>query len=276
MNCFSREMGKWIGCVLVMGMGIIACHQGSHHGGSPEGSEKAPEQPPAEEPAANEQGSGFEMTDPPAEGDVYHVLADETDISFVIVSNSAGPVTGRFPEGVTGWLNFSDGSGKISVQIDTLKTAATDGLDNPLRDANIVESFFGVRPSAILPEPVDAAWAKLEGMLMRNVANAGFEVTGIEGVDAAQTESAGSVSGRFVLWNRISMDLSFAVNANGEEGRLVLSSSEPVTIDLVQVLGEDLRNLVFDTMLAAGCAHQPGIQNQVAITLNKIVLQKAG
>lgn len=271
MNLCYRDLGKWFGCTLLVYIGMAACHQGKHDEKPSDAAAKAPVQ----EPAPEAEGTGFLVGEPPAGGDVYQVVAAETDVSFVIVSNSAGAITGHFPQGTAGWLNLSDQTGKFAIQLDTLKTTNEEGLEVPLRDANVVEAFFGVRPSALFAEAVDAAWAKLEGMLPRNVALAGFEVTGLEGVDASLPESSGSINGRLVLWNKVNVDASFAVKAISAEGRLELSSSEPVTIDLAEVLGENLRNLVFETMLAAGCAHQPGIQNQVAITLEKVVLQKA-
>lgn len=203
----------------------------------------------------------------------YELVGAETDISFVIVSNSAGPITARFPNGTAGSLN-SEGKGTFTVQLDTMKTLDQNDLDNPLRDANVIEAFFGVRPSAVLPEPVDKAWEALAGKLERSVAKARFEVTDTSGlIDlAAQSGGSGSLSGNLVLWNKISVPLTFKTQMNHHGEKITLSSSEAVTIDLEEVLGAELRKLAFDTMLAAGCAHQPGIQNQVAISLNKVTL----
>ena len=82
----------------------------------------------------------------------------------------------------------------------------------------------------------------------------------------------GSLSGNLILWDKISIPLNFPINVSRAGEQVTLSSSQPVSFDLEQVLGSELRKLTFDTMLAAGCAHQPGIQNKVDITLHKVVL----
>ena len=52
-----------------------------------------------------------------------------------------------------------------------------------------------------------------------------------------------------------------------------MASTAPVSFDLEQVLGKNLRKLAFDTMLAAGCAHQPGIQNTVTLEITNAVFE---
>ena len=197
----------------------------------------------------------------------FDLVGAETDISFLIVSNSAGPITGRFPNGVSGSLDAS-GKGSVAIQLDTMKSLDKNDAENPLRDANVVEAFFGVRPSALLPEPVDKAWAAIADKLERSVATARFDISATEGLDAA----TGSMTGNLVLWNKVSIPLTFAVTVTRSGDRLELASSAPASFDLEEVMGADLRKLTFDTMLAAGCAHQPGIQNKVEITLHKVVL----
>ena len=212
-----------------------------------------------------------DATEPAAEPVRYELIGAETDLRFVIVSNSAGPVTVRFPGGLEGALG-EDGKGSFSIQLDTFKSLDQNNLENPLRDSNTVEAFFGVRPSAIFPAEVDAAWEKLTGKLERSVAKAQFEVTESDliGSDAAN----GTLSGNLKLWNTVSVPLSFPVSVTRAEGRVEFASTAPVAFDLEEVLGSDLRKLTFDTMLAAGCAHQPGIQNKVEITLDRVVLAR--
>jgi hypothetical protein len=219
----------------------------------------------------------FTLGEAPQGDQVYVVDAAATDAHFTIVSNSAGPVTGRFPEGYQGWLNLADGKGKFAAQIDNLKTFTQDGMGLALRDQNVIEAFFGVRPSSILPEPVDKAWQALSGKLQRNVQLAGFEIESIDGLSglADGATAQGSLDGNLVFWDTITVSVRFPVEATRSGDTITLSSTEKVTINLVDVMGQSLRDLAFQTMLAAGCAHQPGIQNDVVIGLDKVVLQKA-
>ena len=202
----------------------------------------------------------------------YALESGETDISFVIVSNSAGPITARFPNGCEGSLDAS-GVGSFTIQLDTMKSLDQNDLENPLRDDNVIEAFFGVRPSKIFPEPVDKAWALLTDKLERSVAKARFEVSATEGLAALADggSGAGSMTGNLVLWNKVSTPLVFPVNMTRSGDHLEMTSTAPASLDLERVLGPDLRKLIFDTMLAAGCAHQPGIQNTVEINLHKVV-----
>lgn len=199
----------------------------------------------------------------------YTLDSAATDVQFLIVSNSAGPIVARFPEGASGSLDAS-GKGSLSIKLDTMHSLDQYKAENPLRDANVIEAFFGVRPSAVMKEAVDTAWTHLEGKLDRNVATARFDVSALEGMGGG----AGKLTGNLVLWNKVSVPLSFPVNVTATETGLELVSTESVSFDLEQVLGADLRKLAFDTMLAAGCAHQPGIQNKVDITINKAVFKK--
>ncbi len=201
----------------------------------------------------------------------YELVSAETDISFLIVSNSAGPITGHFPNGASGSLG-ADGAGSFNIQLDTLNSVDKEGVENPLRDANVVEAFFGVRPSAVMPGPVDEAWSLLTDKLERSVANARFEVKSTEGLEVEDGASGeGSMAGNLVLWNKISIPLTIPLNISRSGDRVEISSTAAASLDLEEVLGTDLRKLVFDTMLAAGCAHQPGIQNKVDITIGKAV-----
>ncbi|MDJ0835455.1 MAG: YceI family protein [Acidobacteriota bacterium] len=219
----------------------------------------------SETPAPEKAGNSAPETKVAAGG--YELDSAETDVSFMIVSNSAGPITARFPKGVSGSLDAS-GKGTVSIQLDTMYSLDQNNLENPLRDANVIEAFFGVRPSAILPEPVDKAWEALAGKIERSVATARFEISEATGLDTA----TGNLTGNLVIWNKISVPLTFAVNVTRADNRVELTSTAPVAFDLIEVLGADLRKLTFDTMLAAGCAHQPGIQNKVEISLNKVVM----
>jgi hypothetical protein len=230
-------------CLLVFALGLLAC--------------KTQEAPRAE------------TAEKPAESKGHTLLKSETEIRFVIVSNSAGPITGRFPDGLTGELD-ADGTGKVEIQLDTLKTVDQNNVENPLRDGNVIEAFFGVRPSAVFPEPVDEAWSALAGKLERSIQKATFEITSSPGIHG--TATLGSLEGNLKLWKTISIPLSFPVSITRSADRMVLTSTDSVTFDLEQVLGSELRKSLFDTMLAAGCAHQPGIQNQVEITLEKVTL----
>jgi len=230
--------------LLLLVFGLVAC-----------GTSDTPHEETAETPAETEPSG-------------YNLVGAETEMHFVIVSNSAGPVTVRFPGGLSGELS-EDGTGKVDVQLDKMYSLDQNKLENPLRDANVVEAFFGVRPSAVFPEKVDEAWSKLSGMIERNVATATFEITASPGLmgDA----DTGSLDGKLELWNTIEVPLSLPVSIARTGDRIEVSSTEPVSFDLEEVLGSELRKLTFDTMLAAGCAHQPGIQNKVEITIDKAV-----
>jgi len=238
-------------CVLAIAMLALGCNNKT---------EKQPVAKTAPEAAPVEQATGYE------------IVTAETEFHFEIVSNSAGPIRVWFPEGVSGNLN-DDGTGTVTVQLDKMYSLDQNDLENPLRDANVVEAFFGVRPSAIFPAQVDEAWQKLTGMIQRSVPNARFEITKSEGIVSGDA-TTGSMTGNLVLWNKISVPLTLPVSVTRSETGIELASTEPVSFDLIEALGADLRKLTFDTMLAAGCAHQPGIQNEVTITLDKVILAK--
>jgi len=236
--------------VLVMVLMTLACTQS---------------EPPAPQPEKTPEPVA--QTEPPG----YTLVGAETDFSFVIVSNSAGPVTGRFPNGASGTLDPT-GAGNVEIQLALMKSLDKTNTENPLRDANVVEAFFGVRPSRVMREPVDKAWALLTDKLERSVTRARFEIEKTEGIDVADgTQGEGSMTGNLVLWNKISIPLTFPVSTSRTGNRVELVGTAPVSFDLEEVLGSELRKLLFDTMLAAGCAHQPGIQNQVEITIARAV-----
>lgn len=277
----SRFKAKWLSISLALLL-LVACGQQSPTSQAAQEDAPAPEQnvpattKPAELQVPKPEEVSFAMQEAPQGASVFVVDAAETDVHFTIVSNSAGKVTGRFPGGYQGWLDLAEGKGKFATQVDTLKTTTQDGMGLELRDQNVIEAFFGVRPSSTLPELVDKAWQAMAGKLERNIQIAGFEIDKVEGLsDLADGASAqGSLAGKLVFWDTITASVSFPVEAKREGDMLTLASTETVTINLVDIMGQGLRDLAFQTMIAAGCAHQPGIQNEVVIGLDKVVLTK--
>ena len=240
---------------------LIALSMGCNQGGTPaeEKTASPPETVESQEPAR------------------LSIDPEGTEISFVIVSNSAGAVTARFPKGASGWIRPGDAAeGQFAIQLDTMKSTTADGLENPVRDSNVVEAFFGVRPSALFPEPVDKAWEAIGDRLTRNVAKAVFEVKAVSGISdlADRATGPGSITGNLVLWKTISTEVTFSFNATRSGNAYHLHGTAPTVINLEDILGPELRKLAFDTMLAAACAHQPGIQNEVAINLHRVVLRQ--
>lgn len=279
-----RFKANWLTLTLAL-MLMVACGQ-QQSAPAPQAAQEdapAPEQNvPATDKAAQMQvpkpeDVSFELGQAPQADAAYTVDATQTDVHFTIVSNSAGPVTGRFPEGYKGWLDLGEGKGRFAVQLETLKTTTQDGMELERRDQNVLEAFFGIRPSSAMPEAVDQAWQALSGKLERNIQVAGFEIESVEGLkDLADGASAqGALAGKLVFWDTITASVRFPVEATRSGDELTLSSTEKVTINMVDIMGQSLRDTVFQTMIAAGCAHQPGIQNDVVIGLDKVVLSKA-
>lgn len=247
----------------------------------------ASSQPAAKAPALKAHGAQFAMKDAPK--GAWSIDGDNTLTSFVIVSNSAGPITGRFPKGTAGWVHVADGktTGTVHVDLSTLSTTNKAGVTNDIRDARVVEAFFGAPLSDKTPEAakkasvatkdkVAAVWKKLDGILPTGVTHAGFVATKLEGLDALKdgTPGALTVHGDLVLWDTVKTPVSFALTATKTGNKVVASSTKPTTINLLKLLGDDVRALAFETMLAAGCAHQPGIQNDVAIRFDKLVFTR--
>lgn len=212
---------------------------------------------------------------PPSEtGSSFVINTEETDLHFHIVSNSAGPIRGMFPKGVSGSLD-QDGKGSLSIDINTLYSLDQNDLENPLRDSNVVEAFFGTRPHPFFAEKVDAAWALIGDQLQRGLNTATFEVTSATGLGnlADGASETGQITGSLKIWNKIEVPLAFDVAMARTGNRVEVTTETGPTFNLETVLGADLRKLAFDTMLAAGCAHQPGIQNDVTINLTKVIFE---
>lgn len=221
----------------------------------------------------------FALKPAPTKHPVWKIAAAETQVSFQIVSNSAGTITGTFAKGSEGWVDISQEKqpqGNFALQLDTLKTHNAKGEGNPARDLNVIEAFFGVRDSSAQGEPVRHVWSKLSHYLQHHVKTAGFEITGMSNLKKNPDGKQGSaeVQGYLYLWNSLRLPAQFFVTIEQQAEKMTIKSTSPFVFNLEQVLGSQVRSLVFETLLAAGCAHQAGIQNQVSVSLDQVVFKK--
>ena len=203
-----------------------------------------------------------------------------TSVSFTIVSNSAGPITGTFPGGAAGAIDEKTKKGVFTIDLLRMTTTNKAGAANPVRDTNVIESFFAARPfgNAALKPAVDSMWKKLDGKIAGGVAKAGLIVETVEGIDSVKDGATGHgvVNGKLVLWDSVQVPVSFAVTVSRLKNILEVKGTAPATFDVEKATGSGLRKMLFDAMIAAGCAHQPGIQNAVAVNLDKVTLLLAG
>ena len=232
----------------------------------------APEQP---EPAGIAAGTHKIPAAPKGKG-TWAVDPAATSVSFTIVSNSAGPITATFPGGAAGALDAKSKKGVFTVDLTKMTTTNKDGALNPLRDTNVIESFFGARPfaNAALKPAVDTAWQKLDGKIASGVAKAGLVVESVEGITDVKPGASGEgvVNGKLVLWDSVEVPMSFPVTVTRAKDVLEVKGTAPATFDIEKATGSPLRKALFDAMIAAGCAHQPGIQNAVTVNLDKVSL----
>jgi hypothetical protein len=236
----------------------------------------APEEP---EPAGISAGALAPPAAPKGKG-VWTLDPAGTDVSFTIVSNSAGPITGRFPGGASGAFDPEKRTGVFAVDLTKLQSTNKDGAPNAVRDTNVLEAFFGARPlsNAALRPSVDAVWERIAAKIKPGVARAALVIDAVEGEAAAPKEGAtteGVVNGRLVLWDSVAIPVAFPVTAARTKGVIELKGTAPATFSIEKATGSALRKALFDTMLAAGCAHQPGISNDVSVSLDKVTLRQA-
>jgi hypothetical protein len=237
-----------------------------------------PAQPDIPEPAGIEAGAR-KPPEPPTGKGSWEVDPAATAVSFTIVSNSAGPVTGHFPGGAAGALDAKGKGGVFTVDLTTMVTTTKDGSKNPLRDTNVIESFFGARPfaQAALKKKVEDAWRALAGKIANGVKTAALVVDSIEGEAAKVKDGAagdGVVNGRLILWESVEVPVSFPVTASRKGKVLEVKGQAPSVFDIEAVTGSAIRKKLFETMLAAGCAHQPGLQNTVSVALETVTLKQ--
>lgn len=221
----------------------------------------------------------FALKPAPEKHPVWQIVAAETQVSFQIVSNSAGTITGTFAKGSQGWVDISQEKqpqGNFTIQLDTLKTRNAKGEGNPARDMNVIEAFFGVRDSATQAEPVRHVWSQLSHYLQHQVKTAGFEIAGMSNLKKNPDGKHGTaeIQGFLYLWNSVRLPAQFPVAIEQQAGTMSIKSTAPFVFNLEQALGSQVRSLVFETLLAAGCAHQAGIQNQVSVSLDQVVFKK--
>jgi hypothetical protein len=247
-----------------------------------------PPTPQIPEPAGITAG-GHKAPDAPKGKGTWSVDAATTSVSFTIVSNSAGLVTGKFDNAAAGAFDPKAKKGVFGVDLTKLVTSsvpkgATAPAPNPVRDANVIESFFGARPFASTPAnaanapkkgDVDNAWKALAGKIASGVSTASLVVDSVEGAELAKDgTSNGTVNGKLELWESVEVPVSFPVTVEKKGDTMTVKGTAPSKLDIEKVTGSAIRKSLFDNMLAAGCAHQPGIQNEVTLNLDQVTLKE--
>ena len=112
-----------------------------------------PEPPPAREyPEPPNLGTVTIPSAPKGKG-TWVLDSEETKVSFLIVSNSAGPIRGHFIKGASGALDAKSKRGVFTIDLTTLETLDQKMQKNPVRDTNVIEAFFGARPFAAEVRP---------------------------------------------------------------------------------------------------------------------------
>lgn len=210
-------------------------------------------------------------------GKKWDINTEKTKLHFTVVSNDSGEFKGTFNNGVEGFLRLANekSKGSFFVRYSKMVTVNKAGKGNPLRDNNLVEAFFGVRDSKVAKKAVNDVWDKLSGVLKKGVSTAQFEIDKVEGLKlASKKEASCNVKGRVILWDKIEIPAVFPVKAKINNNELEIKGTKPFKFNLVKVLGQNTRNTVFQTLLAAGCPHKKGIQNDISIYLDTIVFDK--
>lgn len=230
-----------------------------------------PEQP---EPAGISAGAR-KIPQPPAGKSAWTVDPANTNVSFTIVSNSAGLITATFPGAAAGAFDAKSRKGVFTIDLTKMSSVNKDKVANPLRDINVVESFFAARPfaNAALKDAVAAAWKPLDGRIASGVSRAALVVDSVEGADVKDGATAdGVVNGKLLLWESVEVPVSFPVSVTRKGKTIEVIGKGPSSFDIEKATGSKLRKMLFDAMIAAGCAHQPGIQNDVTVSLDKVTL----
>lgn len=217
---------------------------------------------------------------PPTGAGAWTVDPASTTVAFTIVSNSAGPITGRFPNATSGSIDEKSGRGVFTVDLTRMVTVNKDNATNAVRDSNVIEAFFAARPFSIeeRKQAVADVWSGLAGKIASGVSSAALVVDSVEGgaTKVKDGETAdGVVNGKLVLWESVEVPVSFPVTASRKGDAIEVKGTAPSTFNIEKATGSAVRKKLFDTMLAAGCAHQPGIQNDVSVALEQVTLKKA-
>ncbi len=237
-----------------------------------------PATPPQPEPAGIAPGA-HKIPEAPKGKTTWTVDPTGTDVSFTIVSNSAGPITGKLSGAAAGAYDAKSKKGVFTVDLTKLATVSKDGAGNPVRDANVVQAFFGAAPfaDAAHKTAVEGVWKTLSAKLQSGVTKAGLVLDGVEGDAATPKEGKsveGTVNGKLVLWDSVEIPVSFPVTAEKKGDTIEVKSTAPAQFDIEKATGSVIRKGLFDSLLAAGCKHQPGIQNEVKVSLDKVTLKK--
>jgi hypothetical protein len=238
-----------------------------------------PPTPEVPEPAGIKAGAFAPAKPGPTKG-MWIVDAEQTVVSFTIVSNSAGPITGKFEKSATGSFDPKKRTGSFAVDLTKMTSTNKKGELNPVRDTNVIESFFAARPfaNAALAGAVADVWKRLDGKIASGVGTARLDIDNVEGAAATPKDGApvdGVVNGKLVLWDSIAVPVSFPVTVTKTKDDVEVKGTAPATFNIEAATGTPIRKALFDAMIAAGCAHQPGIQNDVAVSLDRVVLHLA-
>lgn len=230
-----------------------------------------PEQP---EPAGISAGA-HKIPDAPVGKGAWLVDPAATQVSFTIVSNSAGVITGTFPNGAAGAFDAKARKGVFTIDLTKMTSVNKDKVANPVRDTNVIESFFAARPfaNAALKDAVAAAWQPLDGKIASGVSRAALVVDAVEGADVKDGATGdGVVNGKLLLWESVEIPVSFPVTIARKGKTIEVTGKGPASFDIEKATGSKLRKSLFNAMIAAGCAHQPGIKNDVTVSLDKVTL----
>lgn len=206
----------------------------------------------------------------------WKINSEKSKLHFTIGANPNVTITGYFPNGISGnlLLNNEKSTGEFKVKIATLKSVNQLGKENPVRDMNVVESFFGTKNSSFAKDAVNRVWDSLTGVLDKGVQHASFKIKKVENLKMdSKTNANCVVKGDITLWGKINIPVDFPVKAEMKDNSLEILGDKPATFDLLKVLG-DKRDIVFETLKAAGCPHDAGVKNEVSIYLDKIVFDK--
>jgi hypothetical protein len=246
-----------------------------------------PPTPQVPEPAGISAGA-HKAPDAPKGKGMWAVDPASTSVSFTIVSNSAGLVTGKLDNAASGAFDPKAKKGVFHVDLTKLVTTSSKAgappAPNPVRDANVIESFFGARPFASTPAnaanapkkpDVENSWKALTGKIASGVSTASLVVGSVEGAELAKDgASNGTVNGKLELWDSVEVPVSWPVSVEKKGDTLTVKGTAPAKFDIEKVTGSAIRKALFDNMLAAGCAHQPGIQNEVSVMLDQVTLKE--
>lgn len=209
----------------------------------------------------------------------WNINSEKTKLHFTITTKTAVTISGYFPNGSSGEFyinkNKEKSHGEFKVNLSTLKSVNKEGKENPVRDMNVTEAFFGIKNSTIAKDAVNRLWDSLSGVLNKGVQEAVFTVDNLNNFKMKDNTTAQTkIKGHFLLWGRINIPVEFPVTAEMKKNTLEITGLKPAKFNLLSVLGEKNRDTIFETMIAAGCPHEQGIENDVNVYFDKVVLVK--